>query len=56
LYYCSGINTHIIDKNLTNPNYETALLIQNIINIAVTGFIFLAGYFVNIDEVKFYSP
>ena len=40
--------THIIDKNITNPNYEVALIIQNLVNCAVTGFIFLTGYFINI--------
>lgn len=44
--------THIIDKKLINPNYEVALIIQNIVNIAVTGFVFLTGYFINIDEVR----
>lgn len=44
--------THVINKNLANPNYEIAMFIQNIINFAVTGFIFLAGYFVNIELVK----
>jgi peptidoglycan/LPS O-acetylase OafA/YrhL len=45
--------THIINKNsLTNPYYEVALVVQNIVNCAVTGFIFLVGYFINIDEVK----
>jgi fucose 4-O-acetylase-like acetyltransferase len=46
------VATHIIDKRITNPNYEMAMFIQNIVNCAVTGFIFLAGYFINIDEVR----
>jgi surface polysaccharide O-acyltransferase-like enzyme len=43
--------THVIDKSTTNSCYEVSLIIQNVVNCAVTGFIFLSGYFINIDEV-----
>jgi len=43
--------SHILDKKLTNPNLDTAMVIQNLANYAVTGFAFLAGYFIKIEEV-----
>lgn len=48
----SVVMTHVIDKSMTNPHYEMAMIIQNIINCAVTGFIFFAGYFVDIEKAK----
>ncbi len=41
------IATHVrFDNSMIHANF----IIQNIINVAVAGFVFLAGYFVNIDK------
>ena len=46
----SVVLTHIILKKSETIEYD--IWIQNLINIAVSGFVFLSGYFINIEKWK----